>query len=148
MGKELRNLIQCTKGIMVENDRWKKWVEVSHIFRQINQWFSIIIQGLGRLDCELIYEDNLFLSLSKNDQETITESFKLSGRYTHSYLWVLGLYELIRTLDQKSTEAHSYLTGSIKGEIKELKRKKEKSKGFVYLLQNLSHQGGIRPIVP
>lgn len=114
------------KGLLVENARWQQWVAVSLAFDRIDVWFRVIMQMLGRLDCELIYEDQLFTALSAANQGTIEESFKLSGRFTHSYLWVLGLYELLRTLDQKCTENAYYFSGPLNQAIKDLKKKVER----------------------
>jgi hypothetical protein len=69
-----------------------------------------VLQGLGRLDCQLISEDLRFVQLPPKAQNTINESARLTDRFTLSYLWVLGAYELVRTLDQRC-DAHISVLG-------------------------------------
>ncbi len=47
-------------------------------------------QALGRLDCQLIREDERFRRLSQEERETIEEMISYGDHATLSYLWVLG----------------------------------------------------------
>jgi hypothetical protein len=62
---------------------------------------------LARLDCQLIDGDEQFLQLTEEQRATIAVSTELSERLTLSYLWVLGAYEVLRTLDQRAREARA-----------------------------------------
>ena len=53
----------------------------------------------------LIAADEQFLQLTEQQRATIPVSVELSGRLTLSYLWVLGAYKIVRTLDQRTREA-------------------------------------------
>ena len=66
---------------------------------------AVAVQGLARLDCQLIATDEQFLQLTEQQRATILASVELSERLTLSYLWVLGAYEIVRTLDQRTREA-------------------------------------------
>jgi hypothetical protein len=63
-----------------------------------------VVQGVGPLDSLLIPADEHFNQLSQKERETIEESMLLTDRFTLSYLWILGAYELIGTLDQRYRE--------------------------------------------
>jgi hypothetical protein len=85
----------------MNNQRLKKWIEASIGLSHIEPFMMPVLQGLGSLDCQLIQQDERFLRLPENQRATIHEATMLTERFTLSYLWVLGIYELIRTLDQK-----------------------------------------------
>ncbi len=86
----------------MNHKRLKRWVEASQCLAKIEAFMVPIVQYLGRLDIKLIEGDKKFLSLSLKERGTIDESSKLTDRFTLSYLWILGVYELIRTLTQRS----------------------------------------------
>lgn len=65
----------------------------------------VAIQGLAQLDCKLVAADEQFLQLTEKQRATIAVSVELSERLTLSYLWGLGAYEILRTLDQRTREA-------------------------------------------
>ncbi len=64
----------------------------------------IVVQGLGRLDVSLREGDRLFLASFEENRNSVVESWKLSERFTLSYLWVLGAYELVRAICQRIRE--------------------------------------------
>jgi hypothetical protein len=55
-------------------------------------------QGLGWLDCQLIAED---ARLAEAPPFEHARPMALNEQITLSYLWVLGGYELVRTIDQR-----------------------------------------------
>ena len=63
-----------------------------------------VVQGLRRLDTALTEADKIFLSDFEKNKTSLEESLKLSERITLSYLWVLGAYELVRTICQRIKE--------------------------------------------
>ena len=85
-----------------------------------------VLQGLGRLKCQLIAEDLRFLQLTQEVRDTIHESLHLSERFTLSYLWVLGAYELIRTLDQRCNANVSLLGAELTQSVRNLKHTMER----------------------
>jgi hypothetical protein len=86
--------------MQVIDDRYNQWIQASQSLGRIEPFMVPVLQGLGRLDCQLISEDLRFRQLPQEARNTIHESLRLTDRFTLSYLWVLGAYELVRTLDQ------------------------------------------------
>ncbi|GAH80817.1 unnamed protein product, partial [marine sediment metagenome] len=82
----------------MEQKRFAKWVKASHGLSKIEPFMIPVAQGLGNLDAKLIVEDDRYLKLPQASRDTIEESMKLTERFILSYLWVLGIYELVRTL--------------------------------------------------
>jgi len=101
-------------------------VAVSHVLSKIEPFFAITIQNLGRLDSKLISEDARFCSLSLDGRSTIEESAKLTDQILYSYLWILGLYELVRTFDKRCGSLPEFLSVVLKSKVKALKHKIER----------------------
>ncbi|HAS0712954.1 TPA: hypothetical protein I3288_000259 [Enterobacter hormaechei subsp. steigerwaltii] len=99
-------------------DRNKRWVDCSHAIAVHNQWSVVTLQHLGTLDSRLINDDAELIRTGypKNPMHD------LSDHITSSYLWVLGVYELVRTLDQFARSDSSPLN-HVRGEIQTYKRK-------------------------
>jgi len=102
-------------------ERNNNWVNYSHKFNIINELMNVTSQGLGKLDSKLIIEDNKISStgICSNPLNDMSEHL------TQSYLWVLGSYELIRTLSQYADTEDSIYSNS-RESIRSLKRKFEK----------------------
>lgn len=81
---------------VLDQPRYAKWVNVSHSLDHILPDVATVIQGLGKLDAKLVYEDETFRTLSSEARGSFEESLKLTDRFTLSYLWVLGTYEVVR----------------------------------------------------
>jgi len=111
-------------------DRLNNWINCSLKLSKIDHFMVPILQGLGYLDIELIdYEDKLLKlepSNKKAEKEIIDDSIRLTKSFTYSYLWVLGSYELVRTIDQKCRENSNLLGENLNNKIKELKIKFER----------------------
>lgn len=89
----------------VDAQRLQRWITVSSKIGETVEIFMMpLVQGLGRLDCQLWADDERFLGLSQEAQGTIEEAMLLTDRMTLSYLWVLGAYEFVRTLHQRLRE--------------------------------------------
>lgn len=107
-----------------DNDRYTKWIYASHAVGGVEQYkafMAVAIQGLARLDCQLIAADEQFLRLTEQQRATIPVSVELSERVTLSYLWVLGAYELLRTLDERTKKASSGAPSPMAARITETK---------------------------
>lgn len=102
--------------------RYERWVRASHKAGAINVWMTPLVQGLGRLDIALSADDEQFLALTDSERSSIDESVSLTDRQTLSQLWVLGAYELVRSIDQgiRTRERLAHVPGE---QIKELKRR-------------------------
>ena len=92
----------------MNGDRYSQWIHASHAAGGLDQYRAFMvaaIHGLARLDCKLVAADEQFLQLTEQQRATIAVSLELSEHLTLSYLWVLGAYEILRTLDQRTREA-------------------------------------------
>jgi len=88
----------------------------------------VAVQGLGRMDVDLSHRDREFLALS--DSESLRyqaeNEFDLADRFTLSYLWVLGAYELVRALDERATISTTTFSDSQRSKLLEAKRRFER----------------------
>jgi hypothetical protein len=101
------------------NDRW---IKASFATARFEQFMVPIVQGLGRIDTFLIAEDQHFLANIEVAKTSIDESARLSQRITMSYLWVLGAYELVRTICQKIKSQQASFPKEIVDEFNALKK--------------------------
>jgi hypothetical protein len=110
-----------------EFSRIKKWVDLSYSVQKIDQWFIPTIQGLGRLDVELICLDRKYSSTTDEDERRAAFTGEdLNTRFTLSYLWVLGSYEWIRTLDKRCCLNPRVLNKELNGKIHEMRLRIER----------------------
>jgi hypothetical protein len=84
--------------------RLERWVAASHRAGRFAPSMLMQVQGLGMLDISLSEKDRRFLNLPHDQQASIDQSLELSERLTISHLWVLGAFELIRTISQRLRE--------------------------------------------
>ena len=93
----MRNQNNCDL-LKSDIDRYTKWVNISHGLAVFDVFMVITVQGLGKLDSKLLKEDQMLI------QQGATSSpvGDVSDHVTLSYLWVLGAYEIIRSLDQRA----------------------------------------------
>jgi hypothetical protein len=80
------------------DERYARWIKASIGAGAVDAFFMPTIQGLGRLDCEIISEDQRFRALDQKGRESAQESTLLTRRFTLSYLWVIGSFENLRTM--------------------------------------------------
>lgn len=99
-------------------ERNKRWITASFGMMKFNQWAMITVQGLGSLDAKLIKDDEGIVSTGhpKNPFQDLGEHIFISQ------LWVMGTYELIRTMSQDAREESSQLRPYLR-EINALKNK-------------------------
>ena len=81
-----------------------------------------VVQGLGRIDIFLIQSDHKFGELKPKEIESSGASTALTDKFTLSYLWVLGAYELVRTIDQRCRATTDLLGSPITTTVNEVKR--------------------------
>ncbi len=85
------------RGYCLPMDRYTRWVNASYRAAFIETFIIMVVQGLGRLDIQLAAGDANFLRRPP-DSPVIEDMAALTDRITTSYLWVLGGYELSRTI--------------------------------------------------
>ncbi|PWF74122.1 hypothetical protein CBX98_00240 [Vibrio sp. T9] len=101
----------------IDITRNNRWVAASMVASKIETFMLIPLQGIGKLDSKLVVADNNFLS--KKELSPLFDG--LDEHITLSYLWVLGAYELVRTLEQSARDGNIYLV-QYKEDLKELKQ--------------------------
>ncbi|WP_159870820.1 MULTISPECIES: hypothetical protein [unclassified Raoultella] len=86
-------------------ERHKRWIMASFGMMKFNQWAMITVQGLGALDARLIKDDEGVVSTGHPNNP-----FQDLGDHIFiSQLWVMGTYELIRTMSQDARKDASQL---------------------------------------
>ncbi len=88
----------------IDIERNKRWVTVSPAVQKFDDFMVFTLQGIGRLDARLVVEDEHCLTTGKPSNPF----GDLSDHITQSYLWVLGAYEIIRSLDQRAREDETF----------------------------------------
>jgi hypothetical protein len=90
---------------MIDEIRYARWQKVSFAFFQIEPHLVHTVQALGRIDAELFLKDVRYSEIrEKHDASPAEWSEMASHAYPMAYLWILGTYEVIRTLDQRFRE--------------------------------------------
>ena len=85
---------------------WEQWVTSSLALNKVDplQFLIPITQGLGKIDVELREWEAENLKEQSIQQSRLSESkiIEFNDKVIQSHLWVLGVYEVIRTLSQKA----------------------------------------------
>ena len=113
-------------SLAVEVDRNTRWIDGSIAASAVETFMMPIVQGLGQLDVALISEDARFSGLQEREASSLHESCLLTNRFTLSYLWVLGAYELVRALDQRCRAKPDTMPAPFRDRLAALKRTVER----------------------
>ena len=101
--EQIQNLIDYANSF--DTERNARWVNASHKLATFDHFIVVTVQGLGKLDSKLLKEDEMLVQ-----QNTSSSPFGgMSDHITISYLWVLGAYEIIRSLEQRAREESDFL---------------------------------------
>jgi hypothetical protein len=86
---------------MFDDERYARWRRASHGLHLIESQLVHTVQALGRIDAELFLRDVRYREIWEDNNGT-NEEWREMAEYAApiGYLWVLGTYEVIRTLDQ------------------------------------------------
>lgn len=102
---------------MKNTQRFHRWINASFYTAQFDKFMPITVQGLGHIDHDLVFNDAKVLEKGITAYPSNeTEAVELNHHITLSYLWVLGSYEVIRSMHQKIDKT-SYAAASI-GKLK------------------------------
>lgn len=104
----------------MEKDRLQQWIDNSQCVRFIEMTLIPDVQGLGRLDAELIKETERLKTKSKLQRRTRLKHLTLSK------LWIFGAYELVRLINQITTERKDLISQATKLEIQKVLEEFEK----------------------
>jgi len=102
--------------------RIERWINASFATVRFEQVMCLTIQGLGGIDVSLIEGDELFLADFEKNRNSLNENLKLNDRFTLSYLWVLGGYEVARTICQRIKENRDGIPDEVSAKFEELKK--------------------------
>ena len=110
----------------IDQPRYARWVNISHAMDTIEPGLTVFLQGLGKIDAKLVYEEALYRQLPAEVRTSFQESLHLTDRFALSHLWVLGAYEATRTLDQRVRNNASLLTRQLARRLARVKREFER----------------------
>jgi hypothetical protein len=116
--EKLRSLIEHINQVDIE--RRNCWIEHQGPLDHIHDLLRAPYQGIAWIDALLVKEDKKLVS-----GESVGFMGDLSQHFTQAYLWVLGAYEIVRTLSQFSDETKNSALSAHKNEIRVLKHKFE-----------------------
>jgi hypothetical protein len=89
--------------IFGKDDRFERWIKVSIGLMRFEPHLMGLVQSLGDMDVKLCGTDEKLVD--DYCQKNISPDYEnIQGHLTQSYLWVLGAYEVVRTLTQRMSE--------------------------------------------
>jgi hypothetical protein len=106
--------------------RFEQWVEASIGFADLHTVATVYMQGLGRLDIELLWTDANRQRRNGNSDLLSALETDLTLPIMLSQLWVLGAYELVRALDEKRRSNVLSLSLDLEHKLIALKRQFER----------------------
>lgn len=102
----------------IDNKRVGLWINHAATFAELSPWMGVSISNLGLLDGRISFYEKKFLAeMCSGNIPNIQINAKQHMMFTNdlitqSHLWVLGIYEIVRTISQfsreKSSNIHSY----------------------------------------
>ena len=117
--KEVEQFLQMRST--TDYERRNKWIANQDFLKRIHQLMIVPYQGIALIDARLVVEDvNI---VNGKPTEFMGD---LGPHLTQSYLWVLGAYEIIRTISQYADSGKDSEVEVFKDEIRELKHKFER----------------------
>jgi len=91
-------------AFMIQKPRFERWISASFATAQYQVFLPVTVQGLGFLDEELFQKDRL-ITQGIGSGTTPEATLSFNRHLTVSYLWVLGAYEVIRTIKVRCKES-------------------------------------------
>lgn len=100
-------------------ERFDRWVMVSIGMARFEEHLVNLIQDMGQLDADLCAFDVRIVKADREQINAIYSFDSIQHHRTQSYLWVLGAYEILRTLAQRIREGQSDNPPDVGDKIKE-----------------------------
>jgi hypothetical protein len=88
----------------MDRARYNRWKRASFALLQVEPFLTQTLQQLGRIDASLYQKDIRFREIRTREDAGPGEWDDLVESTTLAYLWVLGAYEVVRTIDQRCRE--------------------------------------------
>lgn len=92
---------------LMHEERFERWLKVSIGMARFDPFLVSLVQSLGQMDSNLCEKDVELVEKYKVGGNANEDYEQIQGHLTHSYLWILGAYEVIRTLAQNIKEKKS-----------------------------------------
>lgn len=89
----------------MDHERYQRWLLASRALLFIESALFFTVQALGRIDAQLYQRDKRYGEIRVKNDGTGDEWQQINESAELAYLWVLGSYEVIRTLDQRFRES-------------------------------------------
>lgn len=88
-------------------ERLERWLKVSIGLMRFDPFLMSLVQSLGQMDADLCEKDVELKEKYRKGGNSEEDYEYIQGHLTHSYLWILGAYEVVRTLTQSIKENKS-----------------------------------------
>jgi hypothetical protein len=85
-------------------DRFERWLKVSIGLARFEPFLMNLVQGIGEMDARLCKMDSILVKKYQEHGDVRDDYDLIQNHLTQSYLWVLGAYEIVRTLTQRIRE--------------------------------------------
>ncbi|PBP36170.1 hypothetical protein CCL11_12525 [Pseudomonas syringae] len=92
---------------VVMEDRFERWLKVSIGMARFEPHLPELVQDMGQLDVNLCSLDARFVRAHPDEQNALYDHYSIQSHKTQSYLWILGAYEILRTLAQRVKNGQS-----------------------------------------
>jgi len=119
-----RDGICCIEGRSFSDGlrrRHDKWKHGASLLTYISISLEAQAYGLGRLDCALIEKGRLYLDVC-DDGAAYEWHQEIFDHRIQSYLWLLGAYELVRTLGQNLRQVPKLGSDDLRTQVEDAKR--------------------------
>lgn len=94
---------------MFDEGRYSRWRHASYGLYQIEPELVQTVQTLGRIDADLFARDGRYREIRETGEGTAEEWREMAEHSVPmGYLWVLGTYEVLRTLDEMFRDCEKY----------------------------------------
>ena len=95
--------------MIFDEGRYSRWRHASYGLYQIEPELVQTVQTLGRIDSDLFARDGRYREIRETGNGTAEEWREMAEHSAPmSYLWVLGTYEVVRTLDEMFRDVEKY----------------------------------------
>lgn len=88
-------------------EKFERWLKVSIGLTRFDPFLMSLVQSLGQMDANLCEKDDELVEKYRKGGDAEEDYEHIQYHLTQSYLWILGAYEVVRTLTQNIKEKKS-----------------------------------------
>jgi hypothetical protein len=107
---------------MLDQPRYADWVRSSHSLDRYVPGLRVFVQGLGKIDAQLTWQNAQYLKLPPSVRASFEESLRLTDRIALSQLWLLRAYEAMRTLAERLGKSPKIGSKRLRSRVATIKR--------------------------